>query len=405
MKLSDMNYSGAVLPAVGSGGDVLVADGMVDVVESTDPLVLSLLVLGVVGLVLGLWAVIRWFRRPPGNRLQRVLASYEEVTVLMHPNPDPDAMACAMAVAELADAVDTETTLQYPGEIRHQENRAFRTVLDLEFETVESSSDLVSDSIVLVDHNTPRGFTGAQTIEPVAVVDHHPGNGAGTEFTDVRTEYGAASTIFVEYFMDIDAALAADEEDEATGDIEISPELATGLLYGIQSDTNNLTKGCSKAEFDACAFLFSGIDEDSLDRIANPQVSDDVLQVKATAITEKRVEGSFATCDVGTINNVDAIPQAADELMHLEGVTAVVVYGDNDGTLHLSGRSRDDRVHMGETLRHAVSDIPMANAGGHARMGGGQISIEHMEGIGPSEGVSKDEFETRLFSALAGERS
>ena len=211
---------------------------------------------------------------------------------------------------------------------------------------------------------------------------------------------GAASTIVVEYLTEIGATKDEDED----GPLELTPELATGLLYGIQSDTNHLTNGCSRAEFDACAYLFEAIDEDLLERIANPQVSDDVLQVKATAITEKRVEGSFAVCDVGAVGNTDAIPQAADELMHLEGVTAVVVYGENDGTLHLSGRSRDDRVHMGETLRHAVSDIPMANAGGHARMGGGQLSIDHMRGIGPSDGIDKEEFEERLFSAMAGER-
>ncbi len=400
-----MSYRGGRLPGDASGGDgALVVDGAVDFAESTDPLVLSLVVLGAVGILLGGWWLVRWFRRPPGSRLKRVLSSHDEVAVLMHPNPDPDAMACAMGVAEIADSVDTETTLQYPGEIRHQENRAFRTVLDLDLETVESSSDLAAETVVLVDHNTPRGFTGAQTVEPVVVVDHHPGNGAGTAFTDVRTDYGAASTIVVEYLEDMGGTMAEDESDD-DGGFEISPELATGLLYGIQSDTNNLTKGCSRAEFDACAFLFSGIDEDSLDRIANPQVSDDVLQIKAKAIMEKRVEGSFATCNVGEIDNVDAIPQAADELMHLEGVTAVVVYGENDGTLHLSGRSRDDRVHMGETLRHVVSDIPMANAGGHARMGGGQLSVEHMRGIGPSDGISRVEFEDRLFSAMSGDRS
>ncbi|WP_276252749.1 DHH family phosphoesterase [Halomontanus rarus] len=385
------------------GGDrPLVVDGVVDSLESADPLVLSLVLLGVLALVIGGWWLVRWVRRPPGVRLQRVLAKRDEVAVLMHPNPDPDAMATAMGVAEIATSVETEVTLQYSGEIRHQENRAFRTVLDLDLESIESAGELASDDVVLVDHNTPRGFTGAQMIEPLVVVDHHPGNGAGTEFTDVRTEYGAASTIVVEYLDELGATL---HTEEAESGIEISPELATGLVYGIQSDTNHLTKGCSRAEFDASAFLFSAIDEDLLDRIANPQVSDDVLQIKADAITEKRVEGSFAICDVGEIGNVDAIPQAADELMQLEGVTAVVVFGKNDGTLHLSGRSRDDRVHMGETLRHAVSDIPMANAGGHARMGGGQLSIDHMNGIGPSDGISDEEFEERLFAALSGERS
>ena len=380
--------------------NVMVVESVVDGLRSLEPLVLSLLVVASVAVVVGGWLVVRWFRRPPGVRLQRLLANYDEIAVLMHPNPDPDAMSCAMGIARIAEAVETDATLQFAGEIRHQENRAFRTVLDLDLESIESSSQLAADAVVLVDHNTPRGFAGSQSVEPVAVVDHHPGNGAGTEFTDVRTEYGAASTIVVEYLDDLAGTLADEEENG----LEISEALATGLLYGIQSDTNHLTNGCSRAEFDACAALFSGIDEDLLDRIANPQVSDDVLQIKARAITEKRVEGPFAVCDVGEIGNVDAIPQAADELMHLEGVTAVVVYGEHDGTLHLSGRSRDDRVHMGETLRHAISDIPMANAGGHARMGGGQVSVDHMNGIGPSDGIGRDEFEERLFSALAGER-
>ncbi|MEY7851514.1 bifunctional oligoribonuclease/PAP phosphatase NrnA [Natrarchaeobius sp. A-rgal3] len=398
-----MYYPGPSRTVAFADVDASSLEGVVDTLTSLEPLVLSLLILGVAALVLGVWWLVRWFRRPPGGRLRRVLAGYDDVSVLMHPNPDPDAMACAMGVATIADSVGTDATLQYPGEIRHQENRAFRTVLGLDLESVESSSDLASDAVVLVDHNTPRGFTGAQTVEPIAVVDHHPGNGTGTKFTDVRTEYGAAATIVVEYVRELDAIKETDENDES-GDLELTQELATGLLYGILADTNHLTNGCSSAEFDASAYLFEAIDEDLLERIANPQVSDDVLQIKATAITEKRVEGPFAICDVGVISNVDAIPQAADELMHLEGVTAVVVYGESDGTIHLSGRSRDDRVHMGETLRHAVSDIPMANAGGHARMGGGQLSVDHMRGIGPSDGIDKAEFEERLFSALSGER-
>lgn len=371
----------------------------VDSLEATDPLVLSLLVLGMLAALVGCWWVIRWFRRRPGVRLQRVLGKRDEISILLHPNPDPDAMAAAMGIAAMADVVDTDVTIQYPGEIRHQENRAFRTVLELELGQVESASELASDNVVLVDHNTARGFTGAEMVEPIAVVDHHPGNGAGTAFTDVRTGYGAASTIVVEYLEEVGASFEGDDEE-----FVVTPALATGLLYGIHSDTNTLTRGCSAADFDACAILFETVDEDLLDRVANPQVSDDVLHVKARAITQKRVEGAFAVCFVGAVDNVDAIPQAADELMQLEGITAVIVYGEQDGTLRLSGRSRDDRVHMGESLNHAVSEIPMAEAGGHARMGGGQISVEHMNGIGPSDGLSKSEFEDRLFAVMAGER-
>nr|WP_229770448.1 DHHA1 domain-containing protein [Halorhabdus sp. CBA1104] len=176
------------------------------------------------------------------------------------------------------------------------------------------------------------------------------------------------------------------------------------MLYGIQADTSHLTKGCTSAEFEAASYLYPGIDEDALDRVANPEIDTAVLETKARAIMERDVRGAFAASDVGEVSNVDAIPQAADELLCLEGVTAVVVLGESDGRLHLSGRSRDDRVHMGKALQAAVDGVPMAEAGGHARMGGGQLRLDHMAGLGPSEGVSRDELYERLFEAMTGDR-
>jgi len=369
-----------------------------------DPALFAAVAIGVLVVVLALWWGGRRFRRTPGERLRRHLGSVDEVAILMHPNPDPDAMSSALAVGELAAAAETDTTLQYAGQIRHQENRAFETVLDLAFDRVETVDDLAAETVVLVDHNEPRGFSGAERVDPYAVVDHHPGDGTGSVFTDVRPEYGACATIFAEYFEEMDwEPLDPDHEGEVDEDGTVPSDVTTGLIYGIQSDTKHLTKGCSPAEFAASAYLYAGVDEDRLDRIANPQVDAEVLDVKARAIERREVRNAFAVSDVGGVSNVDAIPQAADELTHLEGVTAVVVVGRKDDTLHLSGRSRDDRVHMGKTLSAVVEDIPMAEAGGHARMGGGQLSIDHMEGIGPSEGIDHDEFVDRLFTAMAGD--
>jgi len=369
------------------------------------PLLAALVVVGLLVFLVGVRMAIGRVRRLPGERLQRLLGSTDELAVLMHPNPDPDAMSCALATGKLATRAGTDPTLYYPGQIRHQENRAFQTVLDLDFNRIETASQIEEDEVVLVDHNEARGFPGAEGIDPLAVIDHHPGGGEGGDFTDVRTDYGACATIFAEYFESLDWDLI-DPDEEATVDPEgdyIDPEIATGLLYGIQSDTKQLTKGCCSAEFDAAEYLYEGIDEDMLDRIANPQVDAEVLDVKARAITDREIRNAFAVSDVGEISNVDAIPQAADELLRLEGVTAVVVMGRKGDTLHLSGRSRDDRVHMGKVLETVVADIPMGSAGGHARMGGGQLSIDHMNGIGPGSGVAMPDFKGHLFDAMAGD--
>ncbi|MFB6114270.1 MAG: bifunctional oligoribonuclease/PAP phosphatase NrnA [Halodesulfurarchaeum sp.] len=348
------------------------------------------------------WGLRRYFRST-GETFRRVLADRDSVTVLLHPNPDPDAMAAGIGVARLAESVDTPATIRFPGEIRHQENRAFRTVLDLELEVIESPGDLDGDGVVLIDHNQPRGFDGADTLRPFAVIDHHPGSGTGHSFTDVRPEYGACSTIVTEYLRSTGFDPVDDPVNGQSVDGVIDPALATGLMFGILSDTNHLTTGCSPAEFELARYLYPGVDDDLLDRIGHPQVDAEILDVKSRAIDNRVVNGPFAVSNVGTVENLDAISQAADELMRLEGVTADVVGGRKNGTLHLSGRSRDDRLHMGRALERAVEDIPQSSAGGHARMAGGQVSVPHMDGLDPDTTRVEEGFTERLFRSMKGE--
>ncbi|WP_262175679.1 DHH family phosphoesterase [Haloarcula laminariae] len=393
-------------------GDLVSLAERVPGYASENPVLVAGVVVGLVVLAGGGTALYRYLTRSPVSRLRSVLADYDAVTVLMHPNPDPDAMSSALAVDQLAAAGGTDARLCYSGEIRRPENRAFETVLDLDFDRVESAGEINTEAVVLVDHNEPRGFPGAEKIEPVAVIDHHPGGGTGAAFTDVRTDMGACATIFAEYFeelewdfFEVDVALTDGGVD--TGDVpeEAMPShVATGLIYGIQSDTRSLTNGCSAADFAAAAYLYRGIDSDLLNRIANPQVDAEVLDVKSRAISEREVRSPYGFADVGEVSNTDAIPQAADELETLEGVSAVVVIGEKEGTIRIAGRSRDDRVHIGRAIEAVVGDIPMAEGGGHARMGGGKVSIDHMDGLGPSEGVSKADLREQLFEAMAGER-
>ena len=379
---------------------------------TVDPVVAAVAILLVV-LAVGIAILWRRRRRTPGDRLLSNLEKFDDLAILMHPNPDPDAMGSALGVQAMAATRGTPATIYYAGQIRHQENRAFRTVLDVEFERLDATEEITESAIALVDHNHPRGFRGAEALGVDVVIDHHPGNGAGTEFTDVRDDYGACSTIIAEYYEEIGAEPTPGEltaqtdggNPEHDGALLLDQTIATGLLFGIQADTDHLTKGCSPAEFRASSYLFPAANEDLFDRIANPQVTAEMLEIKARAIVDRKINGSFAVSDVGSIDDVDAIPQAADELIRLEGISAVVVYGDKNETIHVSGRSRDDRVHMGRTLEAVFEEVPMASAGGHARMGGGQVPLQYLAGIGPSavdQDRARGDLRGRLFNALKG---
>lgn len=376
-------------------------------------------VLGLVAVAVSLWLFVDWFTRPMGERLKPVLAARDEIAILLHPNPDPDAMASAMGLAHLAAAVDTDCTIQYAGQIRHQENRVFRNVLDPDMERIARVDEIAADDVVLVDHNTPRGFDGAETVMPIAVVDHHPGNGTGLDFTDKRTDYGSCATIVTEYLRDVGVtpvdpddvtddpdAVVDGDADAGLDDATVQPTVATGLMYGIYSDTNRLTSGAIEADFDAASYLCRGVDEALLDRIANPEVDTEVLDIKARAISNRDERGPFIVSDVEGVNNTDAIPQAADELIHLEGVTAAVVYGSRNGTTHVSGRSRDDRVHMGEALEAVAAGVPEASAGGHSRMGGASLPTPELAtdgGDSEPPGGPPSAFADQVFAALEGD--
>lgn len=379
------------------------------------PIPFAATILGIVAVAVSLWLFVEWFRRPMGERLKPVLSAREEIAILMHPDPDPDAMASAMGLAHLAEMVGTNVTIQYPGQIRHQENRVFHNILDPEFEKIRRVDEIAADDVVLVDHNTPRGFEGCEKLMPIAVVDHHPGAGTGLDFTDKRIEYGSCSSIVAEYLRDVGARpIRPEDVEEDPESIDgdgfdpdvIPPNLATGLMYGIHADTEQLTVGAIESDFEAASYLCSGVDDTLLGRIANPEVDTEVLDTKARAISNRDKRGSFMVSDVGEVNNVDAIPQAADELILLEGVTAAVVHGSKNGTTHVSGRSRDDRVHMGDALTAVATNVPGATAGGHARMGGGTFprsGVATDGGDDESVRNSPPEFEARIYAALEGD--
>jgi nanoRNase/pAp phosphatase (c-di-AMP/oligoRNAs hydrolase) len=398
---------------------VLVA-GVVDWAEdlglsSTELVVLASVLALAVALVLG-YHLYGSFRTTPGERFASVVGALDTVAVLMHSDPDPDAMASAVAAAEIADERGTDATIYYPGQIQRDENRAFETVLNLTFEPIETAEDVPEEHAVLVDHNTTRELKNDGLLDIVAVVDHHSGDGSGRKFTDIRPDLGACASIFSEYFDDLDRSPDERWVDPHPGDNQaetalarardeqlLPASIATGLVYGIQTDTKNLTSGCTAVDFEAVRYLYDGIDSDKLDRLANPDVDAEMLDVKAQAINKRDVRSPFALSDVGTVSNLEAIPEAANELERLDSVTAVVVLGDKDGVIRLSGRSGDDRVHMGKLLDALTEGIPLAGGGGHARMGGGRIPIEHMEGLGPGQGLTREEFKEQLFEAMNGE--
>ncbi|GAB3311030.1 bifunctional oligoribonuclease/PAP phosphatase NrnA [Haloplanus rallus] len=296
--------------------------------------------------------------------LREVLTPAEELTIVCHNNPDPDCLASALALGRIAAAVGIdERRILYSGDISHQQNRAFINLLDIDLREFDPTSvhDRPEGSLLaFVDHAVPGGNNRVPEGTPIDVVfDHHPAEGIEARFVDHRESIGATATILTEYVRAFD--------------LELDATLATALLFAIRRETLGFLRGATDAEYAAAGFLHEAADLNLLRQLSTPSVTSATVDAIAQAIANRSVRGAVLISHVGRTSERDALPQAADYLATLEGVETAVVFGVVDGSIHLSARSTDTRVHIGDVLTEAFDDV--GSAGGHREMAGGEVPL------------------------------
>jgi nanoRNase/pAp phosphatase (c-di-AMP/oligoRNAs hydrolase) len=301
------------------------------------------------------------------DNLVRIIeqAGNKGLTIFTHNSPDPDCIASALALQRIADHVGVPSRVYYSGRIGHQQNRMLVNILGIEMTHLDGEEDVKealaeAGKVAVVDtelagrnNPLPRDFV------PDIVIGHHETReGVPGEHVDVRGDVGAVSTILWTYLMEL----------------SITPDtnLATALLHAIRVDTNNFTRKFSNMDMKAVANIQPLADPKLVEEIENPPMSPDTVDVLARAITNRHVRAPYLASCVDFISDRDTLPQAAEFLLHLEGVATVLVFGIMDSTIHVSGRTNDPRVNLAHVLQEAFGKD---NAGGHAQAAAGQIPL------------------------------
>ncbi|MFC6863014.1 bifunctional oligoribonuclease/PAP phosphatase NrnA [Halomicroarcula sp. GCM10025817] len=296
--------------------------------------------------------------------LRSLLVEGEEITIVCHNNPDPDCLASAFALGRIAAMAGIdERRIVYSGDISHQQNRAFVNLLEIDLQPFDPEVVTGRESgslVAFVDHSVPGENNRVPEGTPVdIVIDHHPAEDITARFVDHREEIGATASILTEYIEELG--------------VDVDATLATALLFAIRQETLGFLRGTTGAEYDAAGYLHDFADGELLRQLSSPAVSGATVDAIADAIENRAVRGSVLLSHVGRTRERDALPQAADYLATLEGVDTAIVFGIIDDEIQFSGRSTDARVHIGDVLDEAFSDV--GSAGGHREMGGGQIPL------------------------------
>lgn len=324
------------------------------------------------------------------HQFRELITAGDSIAVLCHDNPDPDTLASALALARMAEEWGVPNiTIAYGGTISHQQNRAMINALDIDLTRIDECSLTNFDTVAFVDHSiSGRNNSAPKHLIPDIVIDHHPSDSVKGQYVDHRPEVGATATILIRYLQAFE--------------IEIEERLATALLFGLHRETLNFTRGTTAAEHAAACYLHPTADHSLIETLSNSMFTGETIDGIEKAIANREIRGSCLVSSLGRIHERDILPQAADYLLRLEGVSTTIVFAVIDDNIQLSARSTNSNLHLGDLLSETFDED--GSAGGHHEMAGGQVPLGIFGSMGGGDDMVIDlvnqSMTKRLFDAL-----
>ena len=279
------------------------------------------------------------------DKLMSLFEGESRLLIVMQDNPDPDSIAAAVALRKLVNThTEVKCSIAHGGTIGRGENRALVRYLGLNLHLIEGMEFERFDLIAMVDaqpgpgnHSLPAG------ILPDIVFDHHPFKHLTREvsFSDVRREYGSCCTIMMEYLN-----LA-----KVTPDVP----LATAMLYGIRSDTQDLGREAIQADIEAFESVYPIANKRMLSAIQRGSVPLGYFQLLAVALTNARIyDKAIITC-LGPVDNPDMIAEVADLFLREEQTRWTLCMGCYEGKILISVRTSEENGQAAEVIKKVVS--------------------------------------------------
>ena len=297
--------------------------------------------------------------------LLELLRSRKRLLVLTHTNPDPDSMASAMGLRLLVDRkLGLATDIALSGRVMRAENRELVRECSIRMLPLAGIDLSRYDAFAVVDTQPGFGHTKIPAgVKIDVVVDHHlpltDGDVQQIPHCDVRVDVGATSSMVTGYLMD--------------AGVEIPPDIATALYYGVKTDTADLSRNASPLDVAAYAFLNERLDRTKLARITMPDVTVEYFRALRAALNNVRIYGRVVLCSLGKLQAPEMVAEVADLLLRMEGKTAVFCGGLVGATYYVSVRTEIGERDAYDLIRGALGDG--GSFGGHGTVAGGSIPI------------------------------
>lgn len=312
------------------------------------------------------------FKNTAADRLQafwNLFAKDDDVLVII--NADPDALASAMAVRRLLRYKVKSVTIAHPNEIRRLNNMAMVERLKIPLERLKDVKLDNYSKRVMVD-SQPDHLPCFEKLKIHAVIDHHPvSHVEDIAFVDIRPEYGATSSMLVEYLR-------------AAG-MKPSVALATALFYGIKVDTHDFESKSVLADGISFRYLFNLANRDLVRKFELTDLRRSELKYFAAALAELKYSKGRYFSHLGRVRSPDVLVIVADFLNHVGEIDWAFVSGIHGEKLVVIFRCDGYRKNAGKLAERIFGSL--GSAGGHKGAARAEVPLKNLQ-LGEKEFTS-----------------
>ncbi len=305
--------------------------------------------------------------RQLGEKLPRLLALLKkDERWLIMINADPDAMASAMALKRILARRVRSVAIGHINAISRPDNLAMIKYLRIPTHEITREQAEGYDRYAIVD-SQPSHNEEFQGFRFSIVIDHHPmpeGRPPEGDYVEVKPEYGATASLLTEYLYNLK--------------IKPSRLLATGLLYGIKSDTQDFEREFIDADIKAFRYLNKFADHAVLRKIVRSEYHLSWLKHFNWAFRNLVMLPHGIHVHMHTVANPDILVILADFFLRVHEVSWTAISGVYDGKLVVIFRGDGLGKDVGQVAKSLFGNV--GSAGGHRAAARAEIPMAALAG-------------------------
>lgn len=272
---------------------------------------------------------------------EEIMSKAKNVAIFSHANLDPDAISSIMAIEFiLKNKYNIPSTGFYCGAISHPQNIAMVNLLDPHIKPIDEYNKDEYDINVVVDA-MPSNAGIKEGTQVHVVIDHHKDLSKRNDYNNLIINIGAGSAASTCFYIMQQMGITLSE------DVDSDANLATALLIGIATDTEDLmSEDATTYEFNAWQYLFGYRIPDVMKKIINFDRPRFWVDAKASAVPDVQIIDGIAVVGMGNIpmSQRDLISDMSQELstwadVHTS-IAFAIVNGDSiEGSVRSSNAS------------------------------------------------------------------